>query len=213
MHTATTEPQPQAFWDKIAKKYAAQPVADPNAYAEKLACVAGYLHAEDRVLEIGCGTGSTALHLAPQVAQITASDISHAMIEIAEAKRIDADIANLRVLQAEATEILPEAPFDAITAFSLLHLVPDLTAVLAAVHAQLKPGGLFLSKTVCLGDANPALRLFVRGLGVLGLAPPVTPLRKADLSRALTRAGFELLETRYFGKGRRNPFLVARRLA
>ncbi len=213
MQTAISHTETGTFWDKIAPKYAKKPVADPAAYEEKLVRVRALLRAEDRVLEIGCGTGSTALSLAPAVAEITATDISREMIAIAEEKRATAGVKNAEFLQADATEVFPEAPFDVVTAFSLLHLVDDVPAVLDAVFAQLKPGGLFLSKTVCLGDAHFGLRLFVRALGALGFAPPVTTLRKADVSRALVAAGFDLVECRYFGKGRLNPFIVAQRPA
>ncbi len=213
MQTAISHTDTGNFWDKIAPKYAKKPVADPAAYEAKLDRVRNLLRAEDRVLEIGCGTGSTALTLAPDVAEITATDISRGMIAIAEDKRAAAGVENAEFLQADATEIFREAPFDVVTAFSLLHLVDDVPAVLDAVFAQLKPGGLFISKTVCLGDAHFGLQLFVRALGALGLAPQVTTLSKADISRALVAAGFDLVECRYFGKGRLNPFIVAQRPA
>ncbi|MEM9249213.1 MAG: class I SAM-dependent methyltransferase [Pseudomonadota bacterium] len=211
MHAETKTPDTAPFWDKIAPKYARQPIKDQAAYAQKLDRVRALLRAEDRVLEIGCGTGSTALHLAPSVAEIVATDISRGMIEIAEDKRRAAGVDTVTFVQADAAETHYEAPFDAVLSFSLLHLVPDVPKVLDIVYAQLKPGGVFVSKTVCLGDASPILRLFVRALGVVRFAPPVTPLSKAGLSRALVQAGFELVETQYFGKGRMNPFIVARR--
>ena len=64
MPSTLSRQQPQAFWDKIAQKYATKRVADPAAYEAKLTRVRALLRAEDRVLEIGCGTGSTALTLA-----------------------------------------------------------------------------------------------------------------------------------------------------
>lgn len=213
MQTATARRDPQPFWNRIALKYARKPVANPAAYEAKLARVRSLLRASDRVLEIGCGTGSTALRLAPAVAEITATDISCGMIDIAKEKRAAANALNAHFLRADASDVLPGAPFDVVTAFSLLHLVDDVRAVLKSAHAQLKPGGLFISKTVCLGDANVALRLFVRGLGLVGVAPPVTPLSKAELRRALVHAGFDLLECQYFGKGQLNPFIVAQRPA
>jgi ubiquinone/menaquinone biosynthesis C-methylase UbiE len=203
----------RTYWDRIAPRYARRPVADPAAYDAKLARVRALLRARDRMLEIGCGTGSTALTLAPAVSEIVATDLSEGMIAIAEGKRADAEISNVRFLRAGAGDILPGAPFDVIAAFSLLHLVEDVPAVLDAVRAQLKPGGLFLSKTVCLGDANAALRLFVRILGLVGIAPRVTVLSKSELRHALVRAGFDLVESRFFGKGRLNPFIVAQRPA
>ncbi len=211
MQTVFLPNHPHPFWDNIAEKYAKKPVADPAAYEEKLARIRAALRAEHRVLEVGCGTGSTALRLAPAVTKITATDFSRAMIDIAERKRAAAGIANVRFVRADAEDIQPGAPFDVVMAFSLLHLVQDVPSVLRSVHDQLKPGGLLLTKTVCLGDANAALRLFVRALGLIGVAPPVATLSKAELSRALVHAGFDLLECRFFGKGRLNPFIVAQR--
>ena len=211
MHSTISYPETAAFWDKIAPKYAKKPVADPTAYAQKLDRVRALLRDRDRVLEIGCGTGSTALHLAPAVAEIVATDISREMIAIAEDKRKAAGATNVTFVQADAAETLYEAPFDLIMSFSLLHLVEDVPEVLGSVYAQLKPGGLFVSKTVCLGDASPLLRLFVRALGVFGLAPKVTAVTRAELSRALVHAGFDLVECRHFGKGQLNPFIVAQR--
>ncbi|MDX8352952.1 class I SAM-dependent methyltransferase [Cognatiyoonia sp. IB215182] len=211
MQTAISYNDAAPFWDKIAPKYAKKPVADPAAYEEKLARVGALLRAEDRVLEIGCGTGSTALRLAPRVAEITATDISNEMIAIAEKKRADAMVANVSFRKAAANERLVEAPFDVITAFSLLHLVDDVPEALDAVFAQIRPGGLFISKTVCLDDAPVFLRLFVRALRLIGIAPKVTMLSKNDLHKALVKAGFDILESRYFGKGRLNPFIIAKR--
>ena len=59
-------PRPIRFWDRIAKRYAARIIKDPAAYEAMLADAAGRLRPTDRVLEIGCGTGSIAIRLAPR---------------------------------------------------------------------------------------------------------------------------------------------------
>ena len=58
--------QSPKFWDGIAERYAARPVTDEAAYADTLARVRSYLGPDDRVREIGCGTGSTTPRLAPR---------------------------------------------------------------------------------------------------------------------------------------------------
>lgn len=213
MQTAITDHRTALFWDKAAPKYAKQPIKDAAAYEAKLTRVRALLRAKDRMLEIGCGTGSTALRLAPAVAEVVATDISGEMVAIAEKKRVAARATNVTFRQSSADQHLGEAPFDVVTAFSLLHLVEDVPGALSAVYAQTRPGGLFISKTVCLGDANAALRLFVRVLHVVGIAPRVTMLSKASLRAALIDAGFDILESQYFGKNRLNPFFVAQRPA
>jgi cyclopropane fatty-acyl-phospholipid synthase-like methyltransferase len=55
------------FWDKRAEKYAQRPLADQAAYEKKLEITRRYFNPDSVVLEIGCGTGSTALAHAPYV--------------------------------------------------------------------------------------------------------------------------------------------------
>lgn len=211
MHS-TTQPRPgQPFWDRTAPKYARKPVGDPAAYEEKLARLATLLQPTDRVLEIGCGTATTALRLAPGVAHYTATDGSRGMIDIAQSKLGPDAPTNVTVQQADALEGIAGAPFDVVCAFSLLHLVPDLPRVLDHVRRQVKPGGLFLSKTVCIKDRGVLLRALIPVLVAVGIAPHVTLLSRDELIRHLRAAGFEIEQTTYFGASRMCPFIVARR--
>lgn len=203
----------QLFWDRMAPKYARKPVGNPDAYHEKLALVASLLRPKDRVLEIGCGTGTTALRLAPHVAQYTATDGSRAMIGIADAKLGPGAPANVTFHHADAAEQVAGAPFDAICAFSLLHLVEDVPGVLDAVRAQLKPGGMFLSKTVCTKAAAWPIRVLIPALTTLRIAPWVTPLSQWELVRFFEEAGYGVERIVHLGKKRMSPIIVARKAA
>lgn len=201
----------ETFWDRTAPKYARKPIADLDAYEEKLACIRSLTRKTDHVLEIGCGSGGTALEIAPGVAHVTATDISGEMIRIARSKLANIASDGISFYHASASQLIQGHPFDIICAFSLLHLVEDIPQVLDRVYEQLKPGGLFLSKTVCLKDRSLPLQVFVRTLTALGLAPKVTMLSPKELIEHLVRAGFEIEQSKYFGSGRMSPFIVARR--
>ena len=61
-------------------------MADQAAYERKLAITRECLNPDAQVLELGCGTGSTAIAHAPYVRHIRATDVSSRMIEIARSK-------------------------------------------------------------------------------------------------------------------------------
>lgn len=66
-----------AFWDRLADKYAAQPIADEDAYRTKLARTQAHLTPEMDIFEFGCGTGGTAIAHAPHVRSVRAIDFFH----------------------------------------------------------------------------------------------------------------------------------------
>lgn len=207
-----------AFWTKTAPKYAADPIADPAGYERTLARVAELLKPEHRVLEFGCGTGSTALRLAPLVRAYRATDLAPGMIAIAEGKRAANPCDNLSfaVATAQSLSASEEGAWDIVLGFNWLHLVPDLPAALRAVHRVLKPGGLFVSKTTCLADMNPLIGMAIPVMRLFGKAPAsVLRFTAGDLERAIAAAGFAIEAVERHGtKGRdARPFIVARRPA
>ncbi len=202
------------FWDKIARRYAANPVKNLPAYRATLARVREYLGAEDKVLEIGCGTGSTALTLADAAKHITATDISPGMIEIAREKLAKSSASNVAFEVAPVVDdAFARESFDAVLGFNILHLVEDLDAAVDRAHALLKPGGLYITKTPCLGEMSPLLRLAIPVMRFFGKAPGVVKVfTKAALERAIKGGGFEIVEARAFEGAPNNWFVVARRL-
>lgn len=140
------------FWDRAARKYAAGPIADMAGYERTLERTRHYLGGSDTVLEFGCGTGTTALRLAPHVGRIVATDISSEMIAIARGKAEAAACGNVAFEVATPAAISePDATFDVALGFNVLHLITAREAALAGVHRLLKPGGIFISNP----DAAP----------------------------------------------------------
>ena len=201
------------FWDRIARKYAAGPVADMAGYERTLMRTRDYLKSGDTVLEFGCGTGTTALRLSPAVGRMVATDISGEMIAIAREKAAAEGCRNatFEVATPDAAP-WPDGTFDVALGFNVLHLVAARQAALSGVHRLLKPGGLFISKTPCLGDMNPLLRVAIPVMQLIGKAPYVGVFSAGELEREIVAAGFELVErARHASRGRdTRPFLVAR---
>lgn len=182
----------ESFWDKNAEKYAKSAVRDEAVYQEKLKITRGYLTPESRVLEFGCGTGTTALHHAPHAGEIMGTDISSAMIEIARNKAKQSGADNVRFEQATFENFDGEAgSFDMVLALNLLHLLPDPAGAINKAYDLLKPGGVFVTGTACLGDVilSP-WRIVIPVMRLFGKAPPVTYLKRKQLMADFLAAGF-----------------------
>lgn len=203
------------FWDRIARKYAADPIADMPGYEATLRRVQGLLTAEMNVLEIGCGTGSTALRLAPFTRRLLATDVSAGMIAIAREKLAAEPLPQLAfaVADADAPAIGP-GEYDAVLAFNLLHLVSDLDQALASAVQALRPGGLLISKTACVAEMNPLIRwLAIPVMQAIGKAPHVLLFDADTLQAAMVRQGLVIEAVERHGtKGKDiRVFIVARK--
>lgn len=203
------------FWDRMARRYAASPIKDQAGYERTLARTRHYLRETDDVLELGCGTGSTALLLSPHVRRYTATDVSPGMIAIARQKAAVSARQNLSFASAGAGDLTGEAALDAVLAFNLLHLLAGLEDKLGRIHSALRPGGLFISKTPCLSEMNPLIRVAVPVMRWTGFAPHVAFFTAAELETAIVAAGFTIVERARHGSGRKDAriFIAARKPA
>lgn len=205
----------QTFWDKTAPKYAKRPISNMQAYDETLARVATYLRPDCRVLELGCGTGGTALRLASQVRSIVATDFAAGMIEQAR-QRPGAD--NVTFLQADTFDPeLEPGVFDVVMGFNLFHLVEDAPATYARIHNLLAEDGLFISKTPCIGEPSLGwkfglMRMAIPLMQRFGKAPFVRYETIEGLQRDIANAGFRIVETGNYPVRPPNHFVVARKI-
>ncbi|HDO51288.1 MAG TPA: class I SAM-dependent methyltransferase [Rhizobiales bacterium] len=206
------------FWDKIAAKYAKSPIADMDAYSYTLERTRSYLSPEDSVLEVGCGTGSTALLLAGDVRQITASDLSGNMIEAGSEKARDQGISNVKFVRAELFgSAIDNGPYDAVFALNVLHLLEDTPAAIGRINGLLKPGGTFISKTVCLqGSGAPfkfrIIKMILPLMQLIGKAPYVNFMKITELEEIISSGGFKIIETGNFPASPPSRYIVARKM-
>jgi SAM-dependent methyltransferase len=157
----------------------------------------------ERVLELACGPGGTAMAAAPLVAPdgwVVASDVASEMTAIAAARAAERGLNNVdaRVLDLEAIDE-PDASFDVALCRDGIMLVPDPARAAGEIHRVLRPGGR--ASIVVWGprERNPWLTSVFRAAGVqlgIELPPPGMPgpfsLEDRDgFGEILAGAGFE----------------------
>lgn len=182
-----------AFWNGIAESYSKKPVEDPDAFERKIEITKSRMNPKSVVLDVGCGTGSLALRLAPSAAQVHGLDLSSEMIRIARGKADTEGVTNVTFhvgpFDTSFKELAPGS-LDGICAYSLLHLVEDRDAALDHSFRLLRPGGFFVSSTLCLGESRVPYGPLLTMMRWLGKAPPVQILTKRTLEDEIRRAGF-----------------------
>ncbi len=203
--------QSAKFWDKIAERYSKQPIADEAAYQKKLQVTREYFRPDMEVLEFGCGTGSTAITHAPYVKHIQAIDISSKMLEIAQGKANAENIENVTFKRSTIDEFsVPDETLDAVLGLSILHLLDNKEEVIAKVHKMLKPGGIFVTSTACMGDTMKFFKVIAPIGKFLGLMPLLRVFTTRELADSLTDAGFEIDQQWQPGKNKA-VFIVAKK--
>jgi len=104
-----------------------------------------------RVLEIGCGRGVGTQIIFEQFGAraVHAFDFDPDMVSLARRRLADYGPERLRLSVGDVTAIdEPEASFDAVFDFGIIHHVPDWPAAVAEVRRVLKPGGRFFFEEV-----------------------------------------------------------------
>jgi SAM-dependent methyltransferase len=116
---------------------------DPAADVEVLRALG--LGADSTLVDLGAGTGTFALAVAPYCERVIAVDVSPAMIGVIKEKAKQAGIATIDVVQAGFLSYTHRgAPVDFVYSRNALHHLPDFWKViaLAGIAAMLRPGGV-----------------------------------------------------------------------
>jgi 2-polyprenyl-3-methyl-5-hydroxy-6-metoxy-1,4-benzoquinol methylase len=209
----------EKFWDQSASNYDNTEEKFEFIHSRSRENTKRYLKDTDIVLDYGCGTGTTACEISGLVKSVRAIDISTGMIEMAKGKAATGGVVNVDFEQADIfDEEFENGSFDVVFAFNMLHTVPDPESVVQRTVELLKPGGLFISVTPCLGGKKSALVslqiLLVRALLKAGVIPiPIRQLKSADLDDLMDDERLQVIETEEIFKGASSYFMVAKKVS
>ena len=130
-----TTPSPTHF-DAAARDWDQRPLSQQLAAVPERLLAQLPLRASDHVLDFGAGTGLLSTPIAPKVAQVTALDMSAAMLQVLDEK----GVANITTLQQDIFAGL-SGQYHAVVSCMALHHVADTAALLRAFAAALHSGG------------------------------------------------------------------------
>ncbi|WP_439887922.1 class I SAM-dependent methyltransferase [Pseudomonas sp. MBLB4123] len=142
----TAPTQHEQPWDeRTAHWYASQYGDWPTTW---MPIEAERWRAEESVLDIGCGTGSSLRHLLAHCpdGRLVGIEPSAAMLAIARRQTRQAGLAERIEFHCSPVEVLPlaDASMDSVLAFSSYHHWQDVALGLGEVYRVLKPGGRLL---------------------------------------------------------------------
>lgn len=200
------------FWNHRSQGY--DEMVGPQyeeAYNKTTALTLKYLKPEDRVLEFACGTGIVTLQVAPHVSHIRAIDISDQMVEKAQAKAAAQGTANVDISQLDLFDpSLEPGSFDAVMGFNVLCYLDNFDQVMKRIQSLLKPGGVFLTATDCLGQFPTKIGLKKFWKSHTGSMPYVAFFTMKSLERKIANAGFTVLETQNLFPAPPNLYVAAK---
>lgn len=143
----------QAYWDAAAETYHRDFSGSLSGRANRSAvwrALDRTFQPGQRILELNCGTGIDAVHLAARGIRILACDISPRMVELARQRSGEASLNGLlefRVLENENIDTLvTEGPFDGgFSSFSGLNCARDVSGIAQALARVLADGASFIA--------------------------------------------------------------------
>lgn len=134
----------QLYYKYRRKSYDLQWSMDPGYRKGLKKLVELVVDKDDRVLDVGCGTGSATVVAAPCAREVVGIDLSPHMIELAEEKARKKCISNTCLFASSVEDYHPEASFDkVISSFMIPHVKPESRPqIYSCMFNFLRPGGL-----------------------------------------------------------------------
>jgi len=202
----------EKFWDNRANDYDKQWQKPRTTPIKAIEMTKPNLDKNGVVLDYGCATGTRTNILAENAKEVLGIDISSKMIAEATRRANESAVENVRYMHATIfDERLEKESFDAIVAYSILHLVDDLDEVIQRVNELLKPGGFFISETPILGQKKSLLSGIMFLLTKIRFFPSVTFLSFSQLEGLISEGNFQIERTEIMEPKPPVYFIVAKK--
>ena len=208
----------EKFWDRLSRDFNKESDQFDQKFIGKMKNIKNYLKASDTVLDYGCATGRIALELADKVKAVQGIDISSKMITSARNKIETGKINNVSFAHAQIFDksIKPDS-FDVILALNIIHLVKEPEIVIERFNKLLKPDGLLICETPCLGEYKTFLSSIASSLLFItvkmGMLPFISFFKIRELEAIVTNSGFKITNTdRLQDKASTSYFIIAKKI-
>jgi trans-aconitate methyltransferase len=153
----------------------------------------------ERVIDLGCGTGTFSAEIAARGAEVLGIDGSRDMI--AQATSLH---PSLSFAVGDAHDFTVAEPYDAVASNAALHwMTRDPDAVIAQAHAALRPGGRFIAEMGGAGNCAELITAMQTAWRVFGLAEPELPWyfpTPAEYATRLEEGGFTVRLLEFFDR-------------
>ncbi|MGZ4651449.1 MAG: class I SAM-dependent methyltransferase [Kineosporiaceae bacterium] len=147
-----------------------------------------------RLLDVGCGWGSLALHAARQYgADVVGITLSTGQASLARRRAADAGLADRVTIRVQDYRDVDDGPYDAISSIGMAeHVGSAMPAYVAALHRLLRPGGRLLNHAIAWagGETTWGGDTFISRY----VFPDGELLRLSEMIAALEAGGFETLD-------------------
>ena len=141
---------------------------------------------QKRVLEVGAGVGTDARRIIGKGGDYTGINVDRGSTEMASQALRAFSLPGV-VLQCDATSLVfPDATFDIVYSFGVLHHIPEARKAVAEIHRVLKPGGQLVVMVYNRTSINYLVEImFLRKLGLALLSVPgaIALLHRLGFSR------------------------------